>query len=169
MRYSTIQFYSTCKFRHVTTRDALFDHMFRKPPPEHFGIVIATLPVDFGVITNDNEGGCTDDGCGQNHALWHGAPHINPGKRKRRSIRRFVIDSANIPFPRLTERTVVRCHHDQSCAGGRQMRNEGQHQRDAEGNGPGGASEHGQTRLPAAFGPVRRPRPVRPGAPDWRC
>ena len=41
--------------------NALFGRMLGQPPPEHFSIIIAALPVDLPAVLNDQEGGRSND------------------------------------------------------------------------------------------------------------
>ena len=50
----------TCKFHHVRGW-GLFSRMVRKPPPEHFRIIIAALPVDLLTIMDNQKCGLSED------------------------------------------------------------------------------------------------------------
>ena len=93
---------------------ALFGSVFRKPPPEHFLIIIATLPINFLAITNNQKCGSSDDRILQNDALRYWASHIYPREREYLRIWRFIIDNTNIVFPSLAERAIFGSDHDEA-------------------------------------------------------
>ena len=60
----------------------LFGRMLGQPPPEHFGIIIAALPVDLPAVLNDKEGWRSNNWRLQGHTLRQRAPHVHPGEWK---------------------------------------------------------------------------------------
>ena len=144
----------------------LFDYVFRKPPPEHFLIIIAPLPVNFLAITNNQKCGSSDDWLLQNDALRYWASHIYPSEREYLRIWRFVIDNTNIVFPRLAEWTIFGSDHDEAFASDGNVGQRCKYQHNAKREESGCASEHAQSCQPVVFCRFRQYRLVSQDAPN---
>ena len=139
---------------------ALFGSVFRNPPPEHFLIMIAALPVNFLAITNNKKGGSSDDRLLQNDALGYWASHIYPSQRENLRIWRFIINNTNIVFPRLAKRTIFGSDHDEACASDGSVGQSCEYQHNAKRKESGCASEHAQSCRPVVFCRFRQYRLV---------